>query len=111
MTKRLPRKAPVSAVERLHPAPPHSRERRFCLAREPQSPTWGGCAGTTERRKPWEVCVTLCIAAECRTGEKEKDSQVVISLDRRIETGIAAGDAEMKLERLSSRWFSLIAGT
>ena len=51
--------------------------------------------------------MTLCIAAQCRSG---KDNHAVISFDQRVETDAASGENEFKWERLSRRWSALIAG-
>jgi 20S proteasome alpha/beta subunit len=58
---------------------------------------------------PWEVDMTLCIAARCMEAATLK-SCVVIAHDRRIETSVAGAEIGFKFESLPRFWKALIAG-
>lgn len=65
--------------------------------------------------KPWEIEMTLCIAAKCNEFEPGKtpafdNPRVVLCLDMKIETDIAGAETQYKFESLPGPWAALLAG-
>ena len=64
-------------------------------------------------RKPWEVKMTLCIAAGCQDYSKSKYigvPHVVLAHDYKVETDTASAETEFKSEQLHPLWYGLLAG-
>ena len=75
------------------------------MTKDGESLDWRGLP--IKRPYPWEIDVTVCIAAPCLEG---KGSRIVVCADRKASSALGSAESTLKMRALPSGWHALVSG-